>query len=51
MNTLKLINEGAAKLRYNNIISSKLDSEILLSRVLKKEKAHIWQEFLQKNSS
>ena len=36
MNMLELINDGAHRLRNRNINSSKLDSEILLSKVLNK---------------
>ena len=37
MNILELINQGSYKLKYNKIISHKLDSEILLSKVLQKK--------------
>ena len=48
MNTLQLINEGAAKLRDNKISSSKLDAEILLSRVLNKSKESLLTKLDQK---
>lgn len=41
MNILELINQGSYKLKYNKIISHKLDSEILLSKVLQKEREEI----------
>ena len=41
MNVLELINQGSHKLKYNKIISHKLDSEILLSKVLKKKREEI----------
>ena len=41
MNVLKLINQGSYKLKYNKIISHKLDSEILLSKVLQKKREEI----------
>ena len=36
MQILDLLNNGATQLRKKNISSNKLDSEILLSKVLKK---------------
>ena len=36
MNTLKLLNDGANSLKLNDIRTNKLDSEILLSKVLNK---------------
>tara|TARA_B100001248_G_scaffold241849_1_gene208858 strand:- start:130 stop:975 length:846 start_codon:yes stop_codon:yes gene_type:complete len=41
MNVLELINQGSHKLKYNKIISHKLDSEILLSKVLQKKREEI----------
>ena len=41
MNILELINKGSHKLKYNKIISHKLDSEILLSKVLQKKREEI----------
>ena len=41
MNALELINKGSIKLRFNNIKTSKLDSEILLSKILNKEREKI----------
>ena len=41
MNMLQLINDGANKLKNRNIDSSKLDSEILLSRVLSKKRENL----------
>ena len=41
MNILELINQGSYKLKYNKIISHKLDSEILLSKVLNKSREQI----------
>ena len=38
MNVLDLVNFGAKKLRQKKIVSSKLDSEILLSKILNKER-------------
>ena len=35
MNTLKLLNDGSDSLKLNDIRTNKLDSEILLSNVLK----------------
>ena len=40
-NILKLINTGSKKLRINNILSFKIDSEILLSKVLNKKREEI----------
>ena len=37
MNVLEVINIGAKNLRQNKIESSKLDSELLLAKVLKKK--------------
>jgi len=41
MNSLKLINEGSYKLKQSDIISHKLDSEILLSKVLNKTRENL----------
>ncbi len=41
MNILELINQGANELKFKKIISYKLDSEILLSKVLKKKREEI----------
>ncbi len=41
MNILELINQGSYKLKSNKIISHKLDSEILLSKVLQKQREEI----------
>ena len=41
MNILQLLNDGADKLRHRNIDSSKLDSEILLSRVLNRKRENL----------
>ena len=38
---LQLLNDGADKLRHRNIDSSKLDSEILLSRVLNRKRENL----------
>ena len=38
MEILELINSGSQQLKRKNIFSHKLDSEILLSKVLKKKK-------------
>ena len=41
MNILKLINEGAGKLKAMGIKSSQLDAEIFLSKILKKERVEL----------
>ena len=41
MNSLELINFGSSLLKKSNIISCNLDSEILLSRVLKKTREQL----------
>ena len=41
MNILDLINKGSYKLKNNNVLSYRLDSEILLSKVLKKSRERI----------
>ena len=41
MNTLDLINFGAKELRKKKIVSSRLDSELLLSNVLNKNREEI----------
>ena len=38
MNALELINIGSNKLKQKKIITSKLDSEILLSKILDKKR-------------
>tara|TARA_Y100000591_G_scaffold294460_1_gene283070 strand:+ start:152 stop:994 length:843 start_codon:yes stop_codon:yes gene_type:complete len=45
MNVLELINLGSKKLRSNRINSSKLDSEILLSKVLGKKRERVLVDF------
>ena len=53
MNILQLINDGADRLRSRNINSSKLDSEILLSKILNKKRenllTHLDKKIDQKN--
>ena len=41
MNRLELINQGSKKLRNQNIKSFRLDSEILLSKILDKKRENI----------
>ena len=41
MNRLELINQGSQKLRNQNIKSFRLDSEILLSKILDKKREDI----------
>ena len=41
MNILEAINEATKKLKKNHISTAKLDSEILLSKVLRKERKYI----------
>ena len=36
MNTIQLLEEGSIKLKQKNILSHRIDSELLLSKVLKK---------------
>ena len=45
MNVLELINFGSKKLKSNRINSSKLDSEILLSKVLGKKRERVLVDF------
>ena len=45
----KLINFASNKLKHNKILSHKLDSELLLSKVLKKKKRGIINKFESKN--
>ncbi len=45
MNILKLINEGAGKLKAMGIKSSQLDAEIFLSKILKKERVELLTNF------
>ena len=45
MNVLELINLGSKKLKSNRINSSKLDSEILLSKVLGKKRERVLVDF------
>ena len=53
MNTLDLINFGAQELKLKKIVSSRLDSELLLSKILNKNREEILinlnQEICQKN--
>ena len=48
MNALKLINFGSNKLKYNNIRTHKLDSELLLSKILNKKREEIIANLKQK---
>ena len=41
MNALELINSGSSRLRQKKIITYRLDSEILLSKVLEKKREEI----------
>ena len=41
MNALELINFGTKKLRKKKIVSSRLDSELLLSKILNKKREEI----------
>ena len=41
MDIQSLINKGSQYLRYNNILSYKIDSEILMAEVIKKDKKYI----------
>ena len=41
MKIQNLINDGSKYLRNNNIMSYKIDSEILMSKVLKKKREYI----------
>ena len=41
MNTLELLNFGSYKLRLKGVLSHQLDSEIILSKVLKKSREKI----------
>ena len=41
MKALEIINFGANELKKNNIISSRLDSELLLSNILNKKREEI----------
>ena len=41
MNVLELIKQGSKKLASKNILSHKLDSEILLSKILEKNREQI----------
>ncbi len=50
MNALQLLNTGARKLKKNKITSFKLDSEILLSKILKKKREDILINLDQKIS-
>ena len=49
MNLLKLINFGSYRLKKERIVSHKIDSEILLSKVLKKKKRRNFNKLRQKN--
>ncbi len=48
MNALKLINLGSNELKHNNIRTHKLDSEILLSKILNKKREEIITNLKQK---
>ena len=48
MNALKLINLGSNELKHNNIRTHKLDSEILLSKILNKKREEIISNLKQK---
>ena len=48
MNTLKLLKMGSTILKEKKIISFNLDSEVLLSKVLKKDREVILQNLNQK---
>ena len=48
MNVLKLINLGSNELKNNNIRTHKLDSEILLSKILNKKREDIIANLKQK---
>ncbi len=50
MNALKLINRGSSKLKKLQILSHKLDSEIILSKVLNKKREEILINLNQKMS-
>ena len=50
MEILQLLNSGSAKLRDQHILSHKLDSEILLSKVLKRKREKIIVDFDKKVS-
>ena len=41
MDILKLINTGAERLKINNILSYRLDSEILLSNILNRKREEL----------
>ena len=41
MNTLELLNIGSNKLRFNGVLSHRLDSELILSKILKKSREEI----------
>ena len=48
MNALKLINLGSNELKHKNIRTHKLDSEILLSKILNKKREEIISNLKQK---
>ena len=50
MNALELLNIGTKKLERERIISSKIDSELLLSNILKKRREDILSNLNQKIS-
>ena len=50
MNALNLINFGSSLLKQKNILSHKLDSEILLSEVLQKKREEVLINLNQKIS-
>ena len=41
MNILEALNKGSLKLKRNNIISFQLDSEILLSETIQKDRKYL----------
>ena len=50
MNALELINIGAKELKQKQIVSSRLDSEILLSKILNKKREEVLTSLDQKIS-
>ena len=48
MNVLELINIGSKELRQNKIVTFRLDSEILLSKILKKKREEMLVNLNQK---
>jgi len=47
MEILELINSGSKQLKKNNVYSHKLDSELLLSKVLNKKREEILINLVQ----